>query len=175
MIRKVVDVKNPILRQNAKPVSAVDKKITELIRDMKDTLAAQNDPEGVGLAAPQIGKSLQLFLMSYEGEERVVMNPKVIKMSKIKPLKEVKKGEPLEGCLSLPHYYGPVARATEITIKYMNEGGKHIEETFKGFLAHIVQHELDHLNGILFVDHILEQDSPLYHMHGDDWEEVELT
>lgn len=175
MVRKVVDVKDPVLRQKAKPIIKVDKKIKSLIQDMKETLKAQNDPEGVGLAAPQIGKSLQLFIMSYEGTERVVMNPTVIKISKIHPLTKVKKGEPLEGCLSLPHYYGPVARATEITITFMNEEGKYVEETFEGFLAHIVQHEIDHLNGILFVDHILEQDSPLYHMHGDEWEEVELT
>ena len=96
-------------------------------------------------------------------------------MSTIKPLPKMKRGEPLEGCLSLPHFYGPVARATYITISYTNESGEQVTETFKGFLAHIVQHEIDHLKGILFVDHILEQDSPLYHMHGDEWEEVELT
>lgn len=175
MVKKIVDVKDEVLRKEAKRVTAIDKKIKEIIQDMKDTLVAQNDPEGVGLAAPQIGKSLQIFLMSYEGEELVVINPKVISMSQIKPLKEIKKGEPLEGCLSLPHYYGPVARATEITIEYMNELGEIKTEKFEGFLAHIVQHEIDHLKGILFVDHILEQDSPLYHMHGDDWEEVELS
>jgi peptide deformylase len=175
MVKKVVDVKDPVLRQKAKLVQTIDKKIKEIIQDMKDTLAAQNDPEGVGLAAPQIGKSLQIFLMNFEGNERVVINPQIVSMSEIKTLKKVKKGEPLEGCLSLPHYYGPVARAKEITISYQNESGEHKTETFVGFLAHIVQHEIDHLNGVLFVDHILEQDSPLYHMHGDDWEEVELS
>jgi peptide deformylase len=175
MVQKVVDVKDPVLRQEAKAVHTIDKKIQAVIQDLRDTLVKQKDPEGVGLAAPQIGKSLQIFLMSYEGIERIVINPQVVKMSKIKPLVKVKQGEPLEGCLSLPHYYGPVARATHITIKYMNESGEHVTEAFKGFLAHIVQHELDHLNGILFVDHILEHDSPLYHMHGDEWEEVELS
>jgi len=175
MVRKVVDVKDDVLREKAKQVKTFDKKIKEIIQDMKDTLISQKDPEGVGLAAPQIGKSLQIFLMSYEGTERIVINPKIVKMSKVKPLAKVAKGEPLEGCLSLPHYYGPVARASEITIEYLNENGEKTIENFNGFMAHIVQHEIDHLNGILFVDHILEQDSPLYHMHGDEWEEVELA
>lgn len=175
MVQKVVEVKDPVLRLKAKQVSKIDKKVKAVIQDMKDTLAMQKDPEGVGLAAPQIGKSLQIFLISYEGTEKVVINPEVVSIDEIKPLKKIKRGEPLEGCLSLPHYYGPVARATKITIRYIDENGDKKTETFTDFLAHIVQHELDHLNGILFVDHILEQDSPLYHMHGDEWEEVELT
>lgn len=175
MVRKVVDVKDPVLRKKARAVSVVDKKIKSLIVDLKDTLKSQKDPEGVGLAAPQIGKSLQVFLMSYEGSERVVINPELVSIGKTVPLTKAKKGEPLEGCLSLPHYYGPVARAKSITIKYLNEDGQKVTEKFTGFLAHIVQHEMDHLKGVLFIDHIIKQENPLYHIHGDDWEEVELN
>jgi len=174
MIRKIVDINSPVLRKKANPVKVFDKKIDSLIHDMKETLKAQDDPEGVGLAAPQVGKSLQIFLMNHEGFERVVINPKLIKLGKAKTTVEDTKKDPLEGCLSLPHYYGPVTRSKRIKIKYLNEKGKLIEEEFKGFLAHIVQHEIDHLNGTIFIDRILEQNAPLFKFNGDEWEEVEL-
>jgi len=78
MILKLVDIKNPILRQKAKKVEIVDKKILKIIEDMKDTLLASKEPERIGLAAPQVGKSLQIFLINFEGLKRVVINPKVI-------------------------------------------------------------------------------------------------
>jgi len=173
MIRKIVDVKNPLLREKSRQVTKFDKKLKELIIDLKDTLAAQDDPEGVGLAAPQIGKPVAVFLMRHEGTERVVINPQIVSQSLLAE-KKSKNKKVLEGCLSLPHYYGPLTRSTKISITYSDEFGKQHEESFSGFLAQIVQHELDHLNGILFVDRILEQNAPLYHFHGDEWEEVEL-
>ena len=177
MILKVVGVKNPVLRQEAKPVAKVDKKTLQLIRDMKETLYAQRDPEGVGLAAPQIGKSLRIFLVKYKKEERVVINPVVLSRTKnpIKKIKGKKHRDILEGCLSLPHYYGPIKRDYAVELKYLNEKGETVVETFEGFLAQIIEHEFDHLNGILFVDHILKQKSPLYKFQGDEWEEVKLV
>ncbi len=177
MIRKVVDVKNPVLRAVARKIDKVDKKILMLIADMEETLKSQNDPEGVGLAAPQIGKSLAIFLMDYNDIHRVIINPEIVSLGKIsdKTIKDKNKDEVLEGCLSLPHYYGPIKRAKTVTIKYMDINNQEKTEEFKGFYAHIVQHEVDHLNGILFVDHILEQKATLYKFNGsDDWEEVEL-
>lgn len=180
MIRKILSVKEKSLREPSKPVARVDKKILALIEDMQDTLAAQKDPEGVGLAAPQIGKNVRIFLMSYENAEKIVINPVIIKgekqIQKIGDKKKKKRREKLlEGCLSLPHYYGPLKRPKKLKIRYMDETGKTVEEEFHGFLAQIVQHEIDHLDGILFIDRILEQNAPLYHFHGDDWEEVELV
>lgn len=179
MIRKILQVKEKSLREESKPVARVDKKILELIEDMEDTLAAQKDPEGVGLAAPQIGRNIRMFLMSYEGADKVIINPEILHMDTSEGEKKTKKKKKreklLEGCLSLPHYYGPLKRAKKLTLKYMDETGKTVEEEFHGFLAQIVQHEVDHLNGILFIDRILEQNAPLYHFHGDDWEEVELV
>lgn len=176
MILKVVRVKDPILRSIAKPVAKVDKKVKELIANMKDTLEVQRDPEGVGLAAPQVGKSLRLFILKYKGEDRVVINPEIVKRSKVQKDKKGKKEAKniLEGCLSLPHYYGPIKRDASVTLKYLDENGNEIEEEFKGFLAQIIEHEVDHLNGILFIDHILSQKSPLYKFKGNEWEEVEL-
>lgn len=174
MVLKLVDIKSPTLRQKAKLIPKLDKKVVQLIADMKETLVAQDDPEGIGLAAPQVGKSLQLFIVSFEGLQRVIINPKVLSVGKIKKTKSKKKDKTLEGCLSLPHYYGPIKRPDSITIKYMNELGQTKEEKFVGFPAHIIQHEIDHLKGKLFIDHILEQDAPLYKIHDEEWEEVEL-
>lgn len=141
-------------------------------------LVVQDDPEGVGLAAAQIGKNVQIFLINFEGTEKIIINPKVISKSKIKGKSTKGRsrlgGKPLEGCLSLPHYYGPIKRANKIKIKFLDEKGKTKVEEFRGFLAQIVQHELDHLNGILFVDRILEQDSNLFEYNKGEWEEVEL-
>lgn len=177
MNRKVVDVKNPVLRQKAKSVAKIDKKLLALIKDMQETLLAQKDPEGVGLAAPQIGKSLQIFVINYKSLKKVVINPEIVEVSKTHKTnkdKTKKNSEILEGCLSLPHYYGPIKRADKIKIKFLDENNKEQTEEFSGFNAQIIQHEMDHLNGILFVDKILEQKAPLYKFDGDEWEEVEI-
>jgi peptide deformylase len=149
----------------------------QLVKDLKDTLGVQKDPEGVGLAAPQLGKNLRIFVANYKGFERVVINPKVlsIKKGKRQETKGKSKREILEGCLSLPYYYGPLKRAPKITVKYLNEKGEEVTETFEGFNAQIIMHEIDHLEGILFVDHLLKEKKPLYKVKGDEWEEVELV
>ena len=175
MVSKILDTTDDRLRKKSAEVKKIDKKIKGLIQDLKDTLSDQKDPEGVGLAAPQIGKNVRIFLINYENEIRVVINPKVLNISKDKKTKRKgKKKEILEGCLSLPHYYGSLERAQSIEISYLNEEEKIVKKKFTGFMAQIIQHEIDHLNGILFIDHILEQKSPLYKVVGDEWEEVEL-
>jgi peptide deformylase len=177
MIRKVVQSGNPVLRARAKAVKKVDKKVLGIIKDLRDTLKTQKEPEGVGLAAPQIDKSLRIFLADYKNFQRVVINPEIIKKSKSKGFgKNAKsKKEILEGCLSLPFYYGPLKRAQKITVKYLNEKGEEITEEFTDFNAQIILHEIDHLNGILFVDRLLEEKKPLYKVDGDEWEEIELV
>jgi len=176
MALKIVGVKNPVLREIAKPVVKIDKKILELVKEMLATLDVQKDPEGVGLAAPQVGKSFRIFVVNYKNLKRVVINPEILKIDKKKKVNsESKKKDILEGCLSLPHYYGPIKRATSIKIKYLNEKGEEQIEEFTNFNAQIIQHEIDHLNGVLFVDKILEQKAPLYKFDGDEWEEVELV
>ncbi|OGM16190.1 peptide deformylase [Candidatus Woesebacteria bacterium RBG_19FT_COMBO_42_9] len=180
MIRKILLSNDPVLRLKSKPVTKVDKKIMRLIQDLKDTLSIQKDPEGVGLAAPQLGKNLRVFIANYKGFERVVVNPTVLKTvpgsrKQGKNKKGKSKREILEGCLSLPYYYGPLKRAAKITVKYLNEKGNDVTETFEGFNAQIIMHEIDHLEGILFVDHLLKEKKPLYKVDGDEWEEVELV
>ncbi len=174
MVRKILPSTNPKLRESSKPVGKIDKKVLSIVKDLKDTLSIQKDPEGVGLAACQIGKHLRIFVMLDAGELRAVINPEVINVS-LKKSGKLKKGEIMEGCLSLPYYYGPLKRPKKITIKYTNEDGKELVEDFVGFTAQIVQHEIDHLNGILFIDRLLESKKPLYKLVKDEWEEVELT
>lgn len=176
MIKKILLSSDPVLRRKSKAVGKIDKKVKDLIKDLKDTLAVQKDPEGVGLAAPQIGKNLRVFVAKYKNFNKVVINPEIIK------IEYPKKGEPkkksdkeiLEGCLSLPYYYGPLKRAPKVTIKYIDENGEILTESFEGFHAQIILHEIDHLEGILFIDHLLEEHQPLYKIEGDEWEEVEL-
>jgi peptide deformylase len=175
MIRKILLAKEPSLRKPSKPVGKIDKKIIQIVNDLKETLAAQKDPEGVGLAAPQIGKNLRIFVASYAKKSVVVINPEVVKVSIQLSEASADKDQLMEGCLSLPHYYGPLRRATSITVKYLTPEGQEKVETFTGFMAQIIQHELDHLKGILFVDKLLEQKESLYKLHGEEWEEVELT
>lgn len=176
MIRKVVTADNPTLRKKSKAVKKVDKKILQLVKDLKDTILAQKDPEGVGLAAPQIGKNLRVFAMREGKKIKIVINPKIVKMSKEKKLNEKDKGDILEGCLSIPHYYGPLSRSQRVTLEYTTEKGKKATEEFKGFPAQVVQHEVDHLNGILFTDKLLTQKKPLYkYVGGDEWEEVDFA
>ncbi len=177
MIRKILSSKEPSLRQKSRPVTKIDKKVSQLIADLKDTLRVQKDPEGVGLAAPQIGKNIRVFICNYKGFKRVIANPEIlqIKEGKLHSAKGTSgKKEILEGCLSLPNYYGPLVRAGEVTVKYLDESGKNLTETFTGFNAQIILHEIDHLNGVLFLDRLFEQKKPLYKVEGNEWEEVDL-
>lgn len=175
MICKVLPSTDPRLRQKSKPVGKIDKKILNLVQDLKDTLRVQKDPEGVGLAAPQIGKNLRLFLMSYKNIDRIVINPEILKTrnSKQETGKHAR-SEIMEGCLSLPNFYGPLKRADYVKTRYLNEKGEEKIEEFKDFFAQIVLHEIDHLEGILFIDRLLSAKKPLYRLKGKEWEEVEL-
>lgn len=176
MIKKIVPAKDPTLREKSKVIKKFDKKIEILAKDLEDTLSVQKDPEGIGLAAPQIGIHLRIFAMIDGKKIRIIANPKILEIKNTPAKKGAKKTSGiLEGCLSIPYYYGPVKRAQLIKLEYRNIKGKKIIEEFKGLPAHIVQHEIDHLNGKLFVDHLLEQKKPLYKVEGDEWEEVDFT
>lgn len=190
MVRKILTTQDPKLRQKSKPVTKIDKKILKLLDDMRDTLKVQKDPEGVGLAAPQIGEFYQIFLMQDKRKVIPVFNPKIIKLSKKTndPSSSKSSGQAqdneeyiMEGCLSLPHYYGPVQRSWSVELKYQTpvlENGKwkleNRHEVIEGFTAQIIQHEVDHLNGTIFVDKLLEQNRRLFQLKNKDWEEVEL-
>ena len=173
MIRKIVKSGNKVLREVSKPVKKIDKKILTLITDLTDTLKIQKEPEGVGLAACQIGVNLKIFVMLAKGKIVAVVNPEIISLSEEK-VNPKKANTIMEGCLSLPNYYTPLSRAKEVTLKYLTAENKTVTETFSGFEAQIVQHEMDHLNGLMFLDRLLEQKRKLFKLSGSEWEEVEI-
>ncbi|MBI4033105.1 MAG: peptide deformylase [Candidatus Blackburnbacteria bacterium] len=177
MIRKILNAQDPRLRQKSKPVDKIDKKTQKLIADLVETLESQKDPEGVGLAAPQLGEFRKIFVMRYKGKLLSVINPEIVTKSREtnEPPKEQKEGEYImEGCLSLPHYYGPVERSLSIELRYLGQDGTKKVKKFRGFPAQIIQHEVDHLNGVIFVDRLLRQKRPLYQLRDNEWQEVNL-
>lgn len=179
MVRKILKAGDPRLRETSKPVKKIDKKIFSLIAELKETLVAQKEPEGVGLAAPQLGKKLRIFVISHKDKIRTFINPEIIAASKDRNQSEkrsrTEEKSIMEGCLSLPNYYGSIKRSPTIKVKYLNTKGKKVSQTFQGLPAQIVQHEIDHLNGILFIDRLLEQKKSLYELEGDAWKEVDLV
>jgi peptide deformylase len=167
---KIVQAPNPVLSKQAKPINKIDKDLRHLIKEMTLTLDHAKDPEGVGLAAPQVGKSLQLFVIRQtpHSELLVFINPTIEEFiddkqeEKQHEKTEEKRGVQLEGCLSLQNIWGVVKRHTGVVVSYQDQTGEHHKKTFDGFLATIIQHECDHLQGILFPKHVLEQHNPLY-------------
>jgi peptide deformylase len=153
-LRKIVTLPEPVLRRKAHPITKVDKNLQTLIDDMVETM---RDAPGVGLAAPQIGLSERLIVVEYfereEDEEKenapkkvwAVINPEIIKASEEKLMG-------VEGCLSIPGLVGEVERHASIQVKGLNRHGKPMKIKAEGWLARIFQHEIDHLNGILFTD-----------------------
>lgn len=172
---KIVQAPNTVLSEQAKPINKIDKDIRDLIKNMEQTLIGARDPEGVGLAAPQIGKSLQLFLTKQTpaSPTLVFINPRIeqfIDKPEIQenPPKthensgEEKESFQLEGCLSLHSIWGVVNRHPGVMLSYLDEKGQEHKKKFTGFLATIIQHEYDHLQGVLFPKRVLEQKNQLY-------------
>ncbi len=141
-ILEITKFKNPILRQKAVDIKKLSTDIEVLIDDMIETL---NDSGGVGLAAPQIDKGVRLIIVKHKDKDLVLLNPEITK-------KSWKKNSDEEGCLSLPGVNGFVRRHSKVTVKAKNRNFKDVEITGRGLLARIFQHEIDHLNGVLFVD-----------------------
>lgn len=168
---QILQAPNPILTAQSAPVKKFDESLKSIISQMVESLEAAKDPIGVGLAAPQIGKNLQLFIAKPKAISKIIVfvNPEIINALPIKKGKKIKKhGKKLEGCLSLKDIWGEVQRNPEITLSYFDENGKKYEKTFKGFMATIVAHEMDHLQGILFTQRVLEQKGTLYHSEKDE-------
>ena len=162
----IVHIPKPVLSTPAKRITSFDKKLQEIVADMTSTLLSARNPKGVGLAAPQVGLSLQLFIIhpSTKDPISVFINPEIIHMEKNPPKADQPRAgsEHLEGCLSIPNIWGDVKRAPALTLRYQDVQGKHHEETFTGFPAVIIQHEYDHIHGVLFTQRVLEQKNKLY-------------
>ncbi len=191
---KIVQAPDHVLSQTAQPVEKIDKPLKKLLHEMEHTLINQTDPEGVGLAAPQIGKAIQLFIVKQDPHAQLLtfINPiiestfekpaeKTATISKTKKTSKKRKsassgekGVQLEGCLSLKDVWGVVKRPYGVVLSYMDETGVAHKKTFDGFLATIIQHEVDHLHGVLFPKRVLEQKNLLYHSIKNDKGEIEF-
>lgn len=160
--RKIVTLGEPILRQPAKKVHRVDESIKKLIDDMIDTVHAAN---GAGLAAPQIGVPLRLIVTVYDDRLRVIVNPEILEAT----------GEDIEaeeGCLSIPGWTGPVMRKEKVTVRGLSRTGKPVKIKTEGWEARVFQHEIDHVNGILYTDRM--EDRSLLRRVAEQEEEQQL-
>ena len=159
---KIVTVPNQILRTPTKPVLKVDNKVKKIISDMTVTLKNMTNPKGVGLAANQVGLNISIFLFKQGRKIRAAVNPKIIWHSDVLVYDKRGTNTMLEGCLSIPLYYGTVKRYDQVKLGFLNENGEKCEELFSMPEAVIIQHETDHLNGHLFIDKLLTQKGKLY-------------
>ncbi len=156
-IKEILKYPDPFLREKAEPVSQVDAEVRRLMDDMLETMQAN---KGVGLAATQVGVGKRILVLDVpeyleddEGELEVVpsiiyrlVNPEITESSGEQKCEE--------GCLSLPGIRADVKRSLTVTVRALNEDGKEIEVKGEGLLAIAIQHEIDHLNGVLFIDHL---------------------
>lgn len=175
----IISVPNPILTTPAKPVARIDKKTLRVLDQMKSQLVNAQKPKGVGLAATQIGIPLQIFITKPTSKSPidVFINPEILWKSKelteiIRPKDNgktsAKDEKKLEGCLSIPNIWGYLKRSSKVKLRYTDIKGNIQEKEFDGFMAIIIQHETDHLNGILFTRRVLEQKQKLYKIEEDD-------
>lgn len=177
---KIITVPHPLLTQESKPVPTIDKRIKKLVKEMEETLDAQKNPEGVGLSAPQIAQSLALFIVKHPSDKKLItfINPEILECETVKRTKteqEEYEDSSLEGCLSIPLIWAPVTRFDKVKVKFTDIHGKIHEEWFTGFMSVVVQHEYDHLKGILFTQRALEQGQPIYKEVNGKLKEIEYA
>ncbi|WP_303677913.1 peptide deformylase [Dehalococcoides mccartyi] len=157
-IRRICELPEPVLRKKAKKVPSIDSSIQMLIDDMIETMSSA---DGAGLAAPQVGVSLRLVVFREPDakEATVLINPEIVK-------KEGQR-QVTEGCLSIPGYFGELTRAETVTAKGLDRHGKACRIKGTGIVAQLLEHETEHLDGILYIDH-LESEEKLHEIGVDD-------
>ena len=148
-IKPLVILPDPILREASRPIEHVDDRVRRLAADMLDTMY---DAPGIGLAAIQVGKPLRMLVIDLAKEDQpkapqIFINPQIVDQSDERSVYE-------EGCLSIPDYYAEVERPASVRVTFVDHEGKRGEVLADGLLATCLQHEIDHLNGVLFIDHI---------------------
>lgn len=167
---KIITIPHPTLRQKAKAVTTVDKKLKKFIAELEHTLDKTRNPKGVGLAATQVDDLHQVFATHFDKKLRSFINPIITSASKDLVLGPQGKEPYLEGCLSIPSIYGPVYRHEWVELAFdtieNDELVTHTEK-FEDFNARVIQHELDHLNGVLFIDYTIRLGLDLYQENKD--------
>jgi peptide deformylase len=148
-LREIIKLPDKRLRLASKPIKAIDREIRALVEDMFETMY---HAPGIGLAAIQVGVPERVFIMDLSKKEepqepRIFVNPQILWKSEETATYE-------EGCLSIPEFYEDVERPAQVRVRYLDLNGKEQELDANGLLATCVQHEIDHLNGVLFIDHI---------------------
>jgi len=163
-IRPIVTAEDPGLRERTKRISGFDASLHRLLDDM---LVTMRDAPGVGLAANQVGVPLQVAVIEIEGRITELVNPQIVKTS----------GEQLdwEGCLSIPGYVAEVARAAKVTVKARDRHGREFRVKGEDLFSRALQHEIDHLNGILYVDHLESLDELVHLSEASDAVEEETA
>lgn len=157
----VIKAPDPKLRVKTKPVKKINQGLLQTLKEMVKLTKTFKDPEGVGLASTQVGFG-ETFFVAKNGQKFIsVINPKIVSTGK-----RTKKY--FEGCLSVPNMWGEVHRATSVKVSYQDTDGRVVTTPLKGVLAWIFQHEIDHLNGILFSDRVLAQKGKFYKYTGKD-------
>ncbi len=167
----IITIPHSSLRTPAKAITVVDRKLRGLIDDLGQTLTHTRNPKGVGLAAPQIDVGVRLFATRVPDEKekqhppQIFLNPRIIHHTADKSLGGPSDDPFLEGCLSIPDIFGPVWRWTKIALEHDVIQDEVLVPTvteFADFAARVVQHELDHLDGVLFIDYVLNSGLPIY-------------
>jgi peptide deformylase len=142
-------IPDPVLRQKARRVSKIDDALHKLIDDMLDTM---RDADGVGLAANQVGVLQRVVIIEIpeEGQARVLINPEIVR----------REGERVveEGCLSIPGFRGELVRSVKVRVRALDRDGKPVRFKAEGLLAQALEHETDHINGVLYIDHLESPD-----------------
>lgn len=171
---RILRAPDPRLRVKTKQIKKITPELLKLAREMIKLASSFTDPEGVGLSSTQIGRGERFFVAKFNGNFEAIFNPEIISSSQ-------KNKTYFEGCLSVPDYYGDTIRPIGVRVSYINEDGQRVEKKLAGTSAWIFQHEFDHINGILFVDRVLEQKGKMYKYAGKDktdtdvFEEVKLV
>jgi peptide deformylase len=161
-VKPIVMLGDPRLRLKGLPVDSFGKALHELLDDLAETM---RDAPGVGLAAPQLGEALRACVIEVEGQLHELVNPEIVRASG--------DDRDLEGCLSIPGYFAYVTRRERVWVVAQNRFGKRIKVAGSGLLGRALQHELDHLDGKLFIDYLESMDELITFEHDSDDEEAE--
>lgn len=155
MIKDIVALPDERIRNKSQDINSFDENLRGLVKDLIDTSEIQSDPPALGMAAPQIGVFKRVFVAKIRNRFKPFVNPHILKTS-------LKETVLMEGCFSIKGLYGQVMRPFEIDVQYQDQHGKKVISKLKGLAAKIFQHELDHLNGTLFIDHVKAQNGKMF-------------